>query len=272
MAKFFIDPKNIDEKYIYLREKNDLHHLVKVLRSRVGDEIEVSDGLAWEYATVIDDIFEDEAVLKIVDKHNFATEPKTRVTLFQGVPKGQKMELIIQKTVELGIDTITPVFMDRTVVEDHGKFDKKIERWQKIADEAVKQCKRGMIPQITEKLTYKEMLGKLADFDLVLIPYEDEDGTTIKDVLRGFHKEQCHSMYDYNSEHNCNSTHDCNSERREEPLHIAIIIGPEGGFTEKEVKAAVDNSAKSVTLGKTTLRTETAGIAALAMIMYELEL
>lgn len=249
MAKFFIDPKNIDEKYIYLREKNDLHHLVKVLRSKVGDEIEVSDGSTWEYITVIDDIFEDEAVLKIVDKQKFATEPKTRVTLYQGVPKGQKMELIIQKTVELGIDTITPVFMERTVVEDHGKFDKKIERWQKISDEAVKQCKRGMIPEITGKLTYKEMLNELKNFDLVLIPYEDEEGTTIKDVLREY-----------------------SEDRKFEDTKVAVIIGPEGGFTEKEVKDAIDNGAKSVTLGKTTLRTETAGIAALAMIMYELEL
>ena len=249
MAKFFIDSKNIDEKYIYLREKNDLHHLVKVLRSKVGDEIEVSDGSTWEYITVIDDIFEDEAVLKIVDKQKFATEPKTRVTLYQGVPKGQKMELIIQKTVELGIDTITPVFMERTVVEDHGKFDKKIERWQKISDEAVKQCKRGMIPEITGKLTYKEMLNELKNFDLVLIPYEDEDGTTIKDVLREY-----------------------SEDRKSEDTKVAVIIGPEGGFTENEVKLAVESGAKSVTLGKTTLRTETAGIAALAMIMYELEL
>ena len=249
MAKFFIDPKNIDEKYIYLREKNVFHHLVKVLRSKVGDEIEISDGSTWEYVTVIDDIFEDEAVLKIVDKQKFATEPKTRVTLYQGVPKGQKMELIIQKTVELGIDTITPVFMKRTVVEDHGKFDKKIERWQKISDEAVKQCKRGMIPEITGKLTYKEMLGELDGFDLVLIPYEDEEGTTIKDVLREY-----------------------SEDRKSEDTKIAVIIGPEGGFTEKEVKDAIESGAKSVTLGKTTLRTETAGIAALAMIMYELEL
>ena len=249
MAKFFIDQKNIDEKYIYLREKNDFHHLVKVLRCKVGDEIEVSDGSAWEYKTVIDDIFEDEAVLKIIDRQKFATEPKTRVTLFQGVPKGQKMELIIQKTVELGIDTITPVFMERTVVEDHGKFDKKIERWQKISDEASKQCKRGMIPEITGKLSYIEMLNELKNFDLVLIPYEDEEGTTIKDVLREY-----------------------SADRKKEEIKVAVIIGPEGGFTEKEVKAATDNGAKSVSLGKTTLRTETAGITALAMIMYELEL
>lgn len=254
MAKFFIDPKDINEKYIYLREKSDLHHLVKVLRNKVGDEIEVSDGSVWEYIAVIEKISENEAVLKIVDRQKFATEPKTRVTLYQGVPKGQKMELIIQKTVELGIDTISPVFMDRTVVEDHGKFDKKIERWQKISDEAVKQCRRGMIPEITGKRTYKEILDELKNFDLVLIPYEDEKGTTIKDVLRDFHENQFHS------------------ERGEESCNIAIIIGPEGGFTEKEVKLAVENGAKSVTLGKTTLRTETAGIATLAMIMYELEL
>ena len=269
MAKFFIDPKNIDEKYIYLREKNDLHHLVKVLRSKIGDEIEISDGSTWEYITVIDDIFEDEAVLKIVDKQKFATEPKTRVSLYQGVPKGQKMELIIQKTVELGIDTITPVFMERTVVEDHGKFDKKIERWQKISDEAVKQCKRGMIPEITGKLTYKEMLNELKNFDLVLIPYEDEEGTTIKDVLRDFVKESSTKESSAKPQIDTMNSH---SERSEESCRVAVIIGPEGGFTENEVKLAVESGAKSVTLGKTTLRTETAGIAALAMIMYELEL
>lgn len=245
MSRFFTEPSNIDDKFITLTDRNDIHHLTKVLRLRTGDEIDVSDGSQWEYRAEITELTEDTVILQILDKQKFAREPEIQVTLFQGVPKAGKMETIIQKSVELGVYSIVPVFMDRTVVVEKGNFDKKLQRWQKVADEAVKQCKRGIIPQIQENVKSQEMMGMLKDFDLALFPYENEENYTIKDCLRGLEGK---------------------------PKTLAIIIGPEGGFSEKEAKAIEAAGGKTVTLGKTILRTETAGIAALAMTMYELEL
>lgn len=140
---------------------------------------------------------------------------------------------------------IVPVFMDRTVVVEKGNFSKKLERWQKISDQAVKQCKRGVIPQICDQVRTADLAGMLGDYDLVLFPYENEDVYTIKDCLRGL---------------------------SQKPKRVAVIIGPEGGFSDREAEAMDEIGAAKVTLGKTILRTETAGMAALAMIMYELEL
>ena len=248
MSKFFVDPSAISGSHIYIEDKNDLHHLTKVLRGKVGMKIDISDGDEWEYETELEELTADCATLKILDKQKFASEPEVRVTLFQGVPKASKMETVIQKTVEIGVDSIVPVFMDRTVVVEKGNFGKKLDRWQKIADEAVKQCKRGMIPQVRENCTFKEMMGQLADYDLVICPYENEDGYSMKDCLRRL------------------------AEAGETPKKVAIIIGPEGGFADKEIDALKDFGAEIITLGKTILRTETAGLVALTMVMYELEL
>lgn len=218
--------------------------MMKVLRLSEGDKIDVSDSETWEYRCEIVSFDADSAEAKILDKQKFTAEPGIKVTLFQGVPKQGKMETIVQKCVELGVNKIVPVFMARTVVVDKGNFGKKIQRWQKVSDEAVKQCKRGIIPEVADSIKTKDAIEQFSDFDLVLFPYENEDGRTIKDELRSCGK----------------------------PEKIAVIIGPEGGFSDEEAKAIVDAGGKSVSLGKTTLRTETAGMAAIAMIMYELEL
>ncbi len=246
MSKFFVDPSAVSGAHIYMENRDDLHHLRKALRARPGMELDISDGDCWEYKTCLEELTEDCATLKILDKQKFATEPATRVTLYQGVPKASKMETVIQKTVEMGVDTIVPVFMERTVVVEKGNFGKKLDRWQKIAAEAVKQCKRGIIPRVTESYDFDRMVAELPDYDLVICPYENEDGLTIKDFLRGATGPQA---------------------RR-----IALIIGPEGGFSDSEIERLKAAGAATVTLGKTILRTETAGMAALAMIMYELEL
>jgi len=248
MSKFFVDPSAISGSHIYIEDKNDLHHLTKVLRGKVGMKIDISDGDEWEYETELEELTADCATLKILDKQKFASEPEVRVTLFQGVPKASKMETVIQKTVEIGVDSIVPVFMERTVVVEKGNFGKKLDRWQKIADEAVKQCKRGIIPQVRENCTFKEMMNQLDDYDLVICPYENEDGYSMKDCLRKA------------------------AEGENTPKKVAIIIGPEGGFADKEIDALKDAGAEIVTLGKTILRTETAGLVALTMVMYELEL
>lgn len=248
MSKFFVEPTAVSGSHIYIEDKNDLHHLTKVLRSKVGMKIDISDGDEWEYETELEELTADCATLRILDKQKFATEPDVRVTLFQGVPKASKMETVIQKTVEMGVDSIVPVFMERTVVVEKANFGKKLDRWQKIADEAVKQCKRGIIPKVHENCTFKEMLGWLEDYDLVICPYENEDGYSMKDCLRGL------------------------EQTGKAPEKVAIIIGPEGGFADKEISTLKDLGAEIVTLGKTILRTETAGLVALAMLMYELEL
>lgn len=261
MSKFFVDPSAVSGAHIYLENKDDLHHLRKVLRARPGMELDISDGDCWEYKTCLEELTEDCATLKILDKQKFATEPATRVTLYQGVPKASKMETVIQKTVEMGVDTIVPVFMERTVVVEKGNFGKKLERWNKIAAEAVKQCKRGIIPHVTESYDVDEMLAELPNYDLIICPYENEDGLTMKDFLRTAPPPAA-------VQPGLEST----GRTGPQALRVALIIGPEGGFSEGEIEKLKAAGAATVTLGKTILRTETAGLAALAMIMYELEL
>ena len=243
--RIFTDAANIEEKMIRITDKGDIRHMIKVMRMREGDTVDVSDSSQWEYRAEILSIDEEQVLLSILDKQKFAREPELAVTLFQGIPKAGKMETIIQKCVELGVHSIVPVFMDRTVVVEKGNFSKKLERWQKVSDEAVKQCKRGMIPEICPQLRFGEMTAQLSDYDLILFPYENEDNFSIKDCLRGL---------------------------SEKPKTVAIVIGPEGGFSDKEAAAMDEAGAARVTLGKTILRTETAGMAALSMTMYELEL
>ena len=245
MSRFFVDPSDVTERYIYLSDRGDLHHMKKVLRLSIGDELDVSDGTAWEYHVRIEALDEDEAKLQILDKQKFAREPRLQVTIFQGIPKAGKMEGIIQKSVELGVHAIVPVFMERTVVVDKGNFGKKQDRWQKISDEAVKQCKRGIIPEVGSAVKFSGMLDVFPNYDLILFPYENEENRTIKDCLRQITRL---------------------------PETVAIIIGPEGGFSDKEARMLDEAGAERVSLGKTILRTETAGPAALAMTMYELEL
>ncbi len=249
MIKFFVGEEAVTSSRIYLEDAQDIKHLTRVLRAKVGDAVTIADGTGWEYETEIEEICETCVTLRIVDRQKDATEPQTRVTLFQGVPKAAKMETVIQKTVELGVDAIVPVFTARTVVVEKGNFSKKLMRWQKIADEAVKQCKRGRIPQVEPQIDFAEMCGRLADYDLVICPYENETGRTIKDCLRAA----------------------CGQDV---PRRVALIIGPEGGFVDAEIAAlrALPQPAEIVSLGKIILRTETAGMAALAMIMYAYEL
>ena len=243
--KIFTDASQIGDQYIRITDPGDLRHILKVMRMKEGDELEVSDSLQWEYRAIISHIEEKELLLSIVDKQKFTREPALLVTLFQGVPKAGKMETIIQKCVELGVHSIVPVFTDRTVVVEKGNFAKKLDRWQKVAAEAVKQCKRGMIPSIEAQCRFSELEERFSDFDLILFPYENETEVTIKDCLRAL---------------------------KEKPRTVAVVIGPEGGFSAREAELMDQIGGIRVSLGKTVLRTETAGMAVLAMLMYELEL
>lgn len=245
MSRFFVDAADVGENSIFIRKKEDIRHIARVLRLREGDQVEISDSCQWEYKAELTRICEELVEARILDKQRFSREPEVQVTLFQGIPKQSKMESIVQKCVELGVYRIVPVFMDRTVVVDKGNFGKKLERWQKVSAEAVKQCRRGIIPEISGAIRSSELPKALDGFDLVLFPYENETGRTMKDCLRNL---------------------------KERPERIAVIIGPEGGFSDQEADHLKESGADCVTLGKTILRTETAGPAALSMIMYELEL
>ncbi|MDD4199978.1 MAG: RsmE family RNA methyltransferase [Eubacteriales bacterium] len=263
MSRFFVGPENIGQRIIIIDDRDDLHHMLKVLRLKEGDEVDVSDTIEWEYHAKIISLHKDEAQLEIMDKQAFGAEPDLEVTLFQGIPKSGKMDTIIQKCVELGVHKIVPVFMDRTVVTDKGNFQKKTERWNRISAEAVKQCKRGIIPEIADTIKMDVLLDDsdgsgrpdiFEDYDMVLFPYENEKGKTIKEALLA----AANPMYEEITG---------NTLER-----IAIIIGPEGGFSREEAEKIVAGGGESVSLGRTILRTETAGMAALAMVMYELEL
>lgn len=245
MSRFFVDQTDIYDSEIIISQKSDVKHIKKVLRMKPGDLLEISDGNAWEYEGEILHIDDDQVEIKILDKQKFAREPEIDITIYQGVPKSGKMELIVQKNVELGMKKLVPTFMDRTVVSGIEKYKKKVERYNSIAMEAAKQCRRGIIPTVADPITFKNMVSELEEYDLIIFPYENENNFTIKDFLQGI---------------------------AEKPEKVAIIIGPEGGFSDSEVSMLREKGIESVTLGNTILRTETAGIATVAMLMYQLEM
>ncbi|MCX8131006.1 MAG: 16S rRNA (uracil(1498)-N(3))-methyltransferase [Clostridia bacterium] len=242
MPKFFIEKENISGNYIYIYG-DDVNHIRRVLRLKCGDNIIVCDGNGYDYDVRIE-CFEQEAVkTSIVSTSANISEPPVDVTLFQGIPKSDKMDFIIQKSVELGVNRIIPVSTERTVVRIDSKKDaeSKVSRWQRIALEAAKQCNRGAIPQISFPISYLESLDLAKQADLAIIPYEKETGNGLRVLIK---------------EKNIKK--------------LSILIGPEGGFSEKEIENAIRYGINPVTLGPRILRTETAGIAVISILMYEL--
>ncbi len=246
MNRFFVDVENIieQENYIRMDDQEDRKHILKVLRLNIGDCVEISDGCGYVYIAEIQSISESAIDLKLLEKRKSEAEPDVKITLFQSIPKSDKMEIIIQKTVELGITEIVPVISRRTVVRLHSKNEqKKLERWRKIASEAAKQCKRGIIPNVHPPISFEQMLEQICQYDFVVIPYEKEKELGLKDLLKN---------------------------RGPAWKKIGIVIGPEGGFAEEEISTAKRAGAVSVTLGPRILRTETAGFVALSIFMYEI--
>lgn len=242
MHKFFIDKKNILGEKLYITN-NDVNHIYKVLRLNTGDTILVCDGYGREYTSKIAEINKKEVICDIINVSDNLSEPPVKVTLFQGLPKAQKMEYIIQKSVEIGIYKIQPIITQRVVVKTEGKdITNKLERWRRISEEAAKQSNRGIIPEIQEPITFEEAVETIRSLDLSIIPYEKEKRKGLKSVL---------------------------SEKLD-IKNVGILIGPEGGFEEIEVDNCMKNGVIPVTLGPRILRTETAGIAALSMVLYEI--
>jgi len=235
MPKFFVDKGQISDDVIKIIGE-DVLHISKVLRMCEGNCLTVCDGEGDDYSTIISSITKTEVTAKIISKKRCEAEPNVKVTLFQALPKQGKMEYIIQKNTELGIAKIVPVYSKRCVVKPS---DKSL-RWQKVAIEAAKQCGRGVIPQITEVVTFDEALKQLSQCESSIMLYECETETCLKDVISG-----------------------------RKFSNIGILIGPEGGFDETEVQKAKSFNIQTITLGKRILRTETAGAAVLPIIMYE---
>ena len=243
MPRFFVSPDAVKENEIEITG-TDVNHIKNVLRMQAGESVEVCDGEGNDYSCVIKSLERDSVLLDIGDSYPSSTELENRIYLFQGLPKSDKMELIIQKAVELGVYEIIPTVTVRCIVKiDAKKEDKKIARWQQIAEAAAKQSGRGIIPKIKYPMSFKEALEYAKGIDTVLVPYEKAEGIE--------------------------STRAILSEAKKGS--VAVFIGPEGGFEEKEISLAEESGAKAVTLGKRILRTETAGLCILSVLMINFE-
>lgn len=245
MYHFFVEPGAVGEDMISVTG-SDFNHICHVLRMKPGEQITVSTvNEGKEYLCEIDGFEADRVLCRILDQQTDSAELPAKILLFQGLPKADKMELIIQKAVELGAAEIIPVEMARSVVKlDEKKTASKVTRWQAISEAAAKQSKRGIIPTVSSPMTYKEALKRASACDIFLVPYEDARGFAhTREVLAGLDPGQT----------------------------IAVIIGPEGGFAPSEIEAATEAGGEIITLGKRILRTETAGLVILSLIMAGLE-
>jgi len=245
MHRFYVNSSQIIEDTVVITG-SDVNHIKNVLRMKQDEEIVICNGQGKDCYCIINKVSEAEITAKIISVKDTGTELKARITLFQGMPKKDKMELIIQKAVELGVNEIVPVMTKRVVVklEDKKKEEKKLERWQAIAEEAAKQSHRGIIPLIKPVQSYKEALSNAKKMSYGIIPYENASGMANTKMIMN-------NLNQYDS--------------------IGVFIGPEGGFEEAEIAMAVENQIHPITLGRRILRTETAGLAVLSMMVLMLE-
>ena len=245
MYRFFVEPSQIVDKRIVITG-SDVNHIKNVLRMKVGEEIAVSNGVDnREYRCGIEAYTDHEVICTLRFIKEDGVELPARIYLFQGLPKADKMEMVIQKAIELGVYEIVPVAAKRCVVKlDEKKAAAKINRWQGIAEAAAKQSKRGVIPAVHSVMSMPEAIEYARDMDFKLIPYElAEDMQHTKSIIEAIRPGKS----------------------------VAVFIGPEGGFEESEVQAALTAGIEPVTLGRRILRTETAGLTVLSWLMYQLE-
>ena len=243
MYHFFVSEEQINGENAYI-EGSDVNHIANVLRMKPGEELLISVKGDWDYLCKIVDIETDRVNLKVLESMEQRELP-VNITLLQGIPKSDKLEMIIQKAVELGVSEIIPVKTKRVVVKiDEKKADTKVNRWNAIAESAAKQSKRSIIPKVHEPMSIDNALEIVKDFGVKLIPYENADGIDkTRKILDSMDKTK----------------------------NIAVFIGPEGGFEESEVERIKNSGFEVITLGKRILRTETAGLALLSNIMIRLE-
>ena len=244
MHRFFAEPGQIGEKEIVITGA-DVNHIRNVLRMRTGEEVLIADGRGAEYRCKLTDLSENEVRAQILWKLDGIAELASAVTLFQGLPKSDKMDLIVQKCVELGVDRIVPVSTKRAVVKlDAKKEETRLKRWNTISESAAKQSGRGVIPEVSGVMSFEKALEEAKKLEVLLIPYE-------------------------RAEHMAETRRVMGEIRPGQS--VGVFIGPEGGFEESEVEEAVAAGARAITLGRRILRTETAGLAVMAMLGYLLE-
>lgn len=246
MYKFFVTENQISNEIINITD-DDVNHIKNVLRLEKGEKIEVCNiNSSINYLCEIMQINKQNVIIKILDKLESKSEAKVYLHIFQGLPKQEKMETIIQKTTEIGVSEITPVIMKRCVVKlDDKSSAKKLLRWQKIAEVAAKQSKRDKIPKINSPIFVKNVYEFIKNYDIVLVAYEKETDNSLKQELKKINKKG--------------------------KVKIAVVIGPEGGIDETEIKYLKQENVKIITLGKRISRTETAPIVVSSNIFYELE-
>lgn len=237
MARFFVPKDAISDGKIYIQGE-DVTHITRVLRMREGDALTVCDGALTEYSCRIASADKTTVVAEITEKTENTVEPPCAITLYQGIPKGAKLDYIVQKCVEIGVTRIVPMTTARVVKEGGPKQ----ERLSKIALEAAKQSGRGIVPEVGQAVTFAEAVDEAAGADVALIPYECEQERSLKAVMR-----------------------------EQKPKTVSVLIGPEGGFTEEEIQKARAAGLDVVTLGRRILRTETAGPVTCGNILYEIE-
>ena len=245
MYRFFVEPEQVGEKEIIITG-SDVNHIKNVLRMKPEETILISSGENLEYTCYIRELKEEEIIAHIMYVQESGYELPSRLYLFQGLPKSDKMELIIQKAVELGVHEIIPVASKRAVVKlDEKKEEKKRTRWQAISESAAKQSKRMYVPEVKKVMSFSQAVEYAGQLDVVLVPYELAKGMgETREIIGKIKKGQS----------------------------VGIFIGPEGGFEETEVEMAVEKAnAKAITLGKRILRTETAGLTVLSILMFTLE-
>lgn len=242
MYKFFVPPENFESCQAVITG-DDVKHIYKVLRLTRGEKISINNLNGKEFIGEISDISKEKVTVKILEMQDTISESSIDIHLYQGMPKASKMDGIVQKGTELGVNRIIPLWTKRVISRREEASKSKADRWRKIAVEACKQCKRSKIPQIEQGIDMKELSLRLKNYDLIIVPYENSENFGIKSL-----KEKL---------------------KGKEIKNIAIVIGPEGGFEEDEIKRLRALGGEIVTLGKRILRTETAGIITSAVIQYE---
>ena len=248
MHKFFTPKELINENTAKIIGE-DVKHIIKVLRIEAGEKVVLNDCQGTEYLAVISSTSKQEVEFEILEKLDINNESPVKIHLYQGLPKAQKMDLIVQKGTELGISDFIPVMTSRVDVKLKGEF-KKLDRLNRIALEAAKQSKRSIVPKVLEPISFDEALEGMKQLDLIIVPYENAEGFGIKSLINKLREE--------------NTALNKISE-------VGIFIGPEGGFAEEEVEQAINTGAYDITLGKRILRTETAGLALMSVLMFETE-
>ena len=235
MFKFFTE--NIDEERAYITDSDDVRHAWKVLRLKIGEKVYINDLKGNDFKGVVENVNKEQVVVNIIEKLDVSNESPLNITIFQGIPKGQKMDLISQKCVELGVNTLIPMITDRVIL-DYSKEFKKMDRLKKIILEASKQAKRSKIMEILDPIDISEI--DFSNYDLIIVPYENMEEVGINSYINEIKVSK----------------------------NIAVIIGSEGGFEEKEIENLKNKNAKIVSLGRRILRTETCALSVVSILQF----